>query len=201
MGRFCKALPLMISLLFLAACGGGAGERTGEELALALQEEYNQLTAVTCRVALTAEGEDQVFDCVVDVVWDQATGAGLTMVEPELAKGVTARIAKGETSLQYGDFSLDIGPLTGDGLSPMEVVPTLWGQLTGGYIAGASLTGDTLEVTYRQGEELPGTGLEAQVTFDVQSHAPLTGELYFDGRRVAAVQVEDFQSMGAQTQG
>ncbi len=200
MGRL-KALPLMMSLLLLAGCAGGGGEGTGEELAVALQQEYGQLTAVTCRLALTAEYDQEVFECVLDVVWDRATGAGLTMVEPEIAKGVTARIAQGETSLQYGDFSLETGPLTGDGLSPMEVVPTLWGQATGGYIAQASVTDGVLEVTYRQGETPPGTGLEALVTFDTQSHAPLTGELYSDGARVATVTVENFQSMSGQDQG
>lgn len=196
MGRF-KALPLMMSLLLLAGCGG-RGERTGEELALSIQEEYGQFTAVTCRVALTAEYDQRVFDYVVDVAWDQATGVGLTIAEPEIARGVTARIAKGETSLEYGGFSLETGPLTPNGLTPMEAIPTLWGQVTGGYIAGASVTENGLEVIYRQGEETPGTGLEAQVTFDLESHAPLTGELNYDGTRVAVARVEDFQSMSAQ---
>ena len=197
MGRF-RALPLMISLLFLAGCAGGGGERTGEELALLLQEEYGQLTAVTGRVALTAEYDEKVFDCVLDVAWDNASGASLTIVEPEIAKGVTARINQGETSLQYGDFSLETGPLTWDGLSPMEAVPVLWGQMTRGYIAGTSLSEGILEVTYRQGDDPPGTGLEAVVTFDTQTHAPLTGELFSDGVRVITVQVEEFQSMGPQ---
>ena len=188
----------MISLLLLVGCAGGGGERTGEELALELQEEYSQLTGVTARVALTAEYSERVFDCLMDVAWDNATGATLTLVEPEIAKGVTAHIKSGETSLQYGDFSLETGPLTWDGMSPMETVPTLWAQITGGYIAGASLTDNTLEVTYRPGDDPPGTGLEAVVTFDTQSHAPLTGELFSDGVRVAVVRVEDFQSMSSQ---
>ena len=188
----------MISLLLLAGCAGGGGGQTGEELALSLQEEYGQLTGVTGRVALTAEYDQRVFDCVLDVAWNNAAGATLTIVEPEIAKGVTARIANGETSLQYGDFSLETGPLTWDGMSPMETVPILWGQITGGYVAGASLTDNILEVTYRPGDDPPGTGLEAVVTFDTQSHAPLAGELFSDGVRVATVRVEDFQSMSSQ---
>lgn len=200
MGRF-QALPLMMSLFLLAGCAGGGGETAGEELALAIQEEYGRFTAVTCRVALCAESDQQVFDCVMDVAWDRATGASLTLAEPEIARGVTARIAQGETSLQYSDFSLETGPLTGEGLSPMEAVPTLWGQITQGYIAGASLSDGVLEVTYRPGEDPPGVGMEALVTFDAQSHVPLTGELFYDGIRVATAQVSDFQSMSAPDQG
>ena len=188
----------MISLLLLAGCAGGGGKQTGEELARSLQEEYSRLTALTCRVALTAEYDTKVFDCVLDVAWDNATGASLTIVEPELARGVTARIQSGEASLQYGDFSLETGPLTWEGMSPMEVVPTLWGQITGGYIAGAGLEGQLLEVTYRPGDDPPGVGLEALVTFDTQSHAPIAGELFSDGVRVAMVRVEDFQTMSPQ---
>lgn len=195
MGRF-RALPLTISLLFLAACAGRGGQ-TGEELALAIQEEYRQFTAVTCQVALTAEYGERSFECVVDAAWDRETGATLTLVEPEIAQGVTARIAQGETSLVYDGFSLETGPLTGDGLSPLEAIPALWARVTRGYIAAADRTDNTLEVTYRQGDGPPGSGLEAVVTFDTQSHAPLTGELYADGTRIAGAQVSDFQSQSA----
>ena len=199
MGRL-RALPLMISLLFLAGCAGRGGG-TGEELAQSIQAEYSQFTAVTCRVDLRAEYDERVFDCTLDVAWDNATGATLTIVEPELAKGVTARIANGEASLQYGDFSLETGPLTWEGLSPMETVPALWGQITGGYIAGTSLTEGLLEVTYRPGDDPPGTGLEAVVTFDTESGKPTVGELFWDGSRVVTVEVQAFEMMGATEHG
>lgn len=201
MGRW-RALPLMMSLFLLAGCAGGeGGEPTGEELALAIQTEFAQMTACTCRAGIHADYGDKVFDCVVDVTYDAAAGAELTLVEPELARGVTARIARGETSLRYGTFSLDVGPLTGDGLSPVGAVPALWGQIARGYIAGAELEEGALTVTYRQGDDPPGVGLESEVTFDAQSHAPLLGELYYDGARVVTVEVSDFQMLGPQDGG
>lgn len=201
MGRF-KALPLMMSLLLLVGCaaGGGGEEPTGEDLALAIQKEFSQMTACTCRVELSADYGDKVFDCAVDVRYD-AGGVELILAEPEIARGVTARIARGETTLSYGDFSLDAGPLTGEGLTPVGAVPALWAQIARGYIAGTRLEEQTLRVTYRQGENAPGVGLEAEVVFDVQTHAPLTGELFYDGVRVIAAQVSDFQMMGPQDQG
>lgn len=200
MGRF-RAIPLMMSLFLLAGCaGGGGGEPTGEELALVIQKEFSQMTACSCQASISADYGDKVFDCVVDVTYDTAAGAELTLVEPEIARGVTARIARGETSLSYGTFSLDVGPLTENGLSPVGAVPALWAQIARGYIAGAELEEGTLRVTYRQGDDPPGVGLEAEVTFDAQSHAPLAGELYSDGARVVAVQVSDFQMLGPQDQ-
>lgn len=192
----------MMSLLLLAGCaaGGEGGELSGEELALVIQKEFSQMTTCSCRLDISADYGDKVFDCVVDVSYDTAAGAELTLVEPELARGVTARIAKGETSLSYGTFSLDVGPLTENGLSPVGAVPALWAQIARGYIAGAELGEETLRVTYRQGDDPPGVGLESEVTFDAQSHAPLTGELYSDGTRVVTVTVSDFQMLGPQDQ-
>ena len=194
MGRL-RALPLMMSLLLLTGCGG-RGEKTGEDLALELQQEFARMTACSCQVALTADYETRVFDYVLDVVYDQTGGARLTIVEPEIAQGVAASIQNGQTQLVYDGFSLDAGPLTLDGLSPMETVPTFYRAITEGYIAGVDLAGETVEVTYRDPETAPGVGLETVVVFDAREHKPLTGELFYDGQRIVAVTVKDFQSMG-----
>ncbi len=200
MGRR-RALPLMMSLLLLAGCAGRGGEKTGEERALELQKEYGALTAVTCRVSLSADYGDQVFDCVMDVVWDAASGGTLTLVEPEIARGVAAHFAQGEAALTYDDFSLDLGPLTPDGLAPAEALPTLWRQVTQGYVASARVEDGLLSATYRRGEDPPGTGLEASVLFEAESGVPRSGELLFDGVRVVSVTIEDFQSMGPEETG
>lgn len=194
MGRV-RALPLMMSLLLLAGCGGGGGTTGSEDAALAIQREFGAMTTCSCQVALRAHYDDAVLDYVLDVTYDQTGGCALRVVEPEIARGVTARVKGGQTALEYDGFSLDAGPLRGDGLSPLEAVPTLYRAISAGYIAGIDPAGDTLTVTYRDGESDPGTGLEAVVCFDGRSHVPLTGELYSDGTMIASLQVKDFQSM------
>lgn len=195
MGRL-RALPLMMSLLLLTACGGsGGGERTGEDLALEIQREFAAMTACSGQVRLEADYETRVFTCLLDAAYDRVTGGQLTLLEPELVKGVTARISAEGTSLTYGDLSLETGALTDDGLSPMEAVPRLYQAVSQGFIAGAQLSDGVLSVTYREGTQDPGTGLETVVTFDAESHAPLTGELYWDGARVVTAQISGFQMM------
>lgn len=195
MGRL-RALPLMISLALLTACGSG-GEATGEEVAIAIQEEFAAMTACSFQVRLSADYETRVFDYVLDVAYDSVGGSTLTIVEPELARGVSAHIQMGETQLFYDDFSLDAGPITDSGLFPVEAIPTFYREIAQGYIAGIDLAGGLLTVTYRDSDASPGTGLETVVVFDAKTHAPLSGELYWDEARVMEAQVKDFQMMGA----
>lgn len=190
--------PLMMSLLLLAGCGGGGKTSSSEALALAIQKDFAAMTTCSCQVALTADYETRVFDYVLDVTYD-ASGADLTIVEPELARGVSAHIEAGQTQLVYDGFSLDAGPLTADGLSPVEAVPAFYQAISAGYIATVDAAGETLTVTYRDGESQPGVGLETVVTFDAKTHAPLEGELFYDGTRVVTAQVKDFQSLIPET--
>lgn len=194
--------PLMMSLFLLAGCAaGGQGKQTGEDLALAIQKEFSCMTACTGRFSLTADYGERAFECILDATYDQVTGGSLTITEPELVKGVTARFSAGETALAYDDFSLETGPLTDEGISPMETLPTLWRQISEGYIAAVAEKDGVLAVTYRPDSQDPGTGLEAVVVFDVESRKPISGELFWDSVRVAAVDVLEFEMMGAQENG
>lgn len=197
MERRVRWFPLMMSLLLLAGCAAGEqGKQSAEDKALAIQKEFSDMTACTGRFALTADYGERAFECTLDAVYDRVTGGTLTIAEPELVKGVTARFNSGETTLSYDGFSLELGPLTDEGISPMETVPVLWRQISQGYIAAVGEKDGVLTVTYRADSQNPGAGLEAVVTFDGASHKPLSGELFWNGSRVAAVEVQEFQMMG-----
>ena len=133
------------------------------------------MTACTGRFSLTADYGERTFECVLDATYDQVTGGTLTIAEPELVKGVTARFSAEGTALTYEGFSLETGPLTDEGISPMETLPTLWKQISGGYMAAVEERDGSLTVTYRADGQSPGTGLEAVVVFDAESGGPTSG--------------------------
>ncbi len=190
MGRF-RALPLMMSLLILAGCAGG-GEGSEEDVALEIRRNFLDMTGCTGRLSLTADYGERTFDCVLDVVYDSVGGATVTVVEPELVAGVSAHLAPEGATLTYDTVSLETGPVTDDGLSPMETPVTLYRAVTEGYLAAWDMDETAVYLTYRDGTSEPGQGLETAVTFDKATLHPTEFFLSWDGKQVISGEFESF---------
>lgn len=194
MERRVRLVPLMMSLLLLCACGGQK-EPDAQEQAVALQKQWRDMTACSGHLELTADYGERVFSCGMDLVYDRVTGGSLTLTQPELVKGLTARFQGDDLTLSYEGVSLETGPLTQEGLSPLEAVPTLYRLLTQYDPAVCERTEDTLQLTLRDYGGQPGEGLEAVIAFEAETGKPLTGGLYWEGAQIIDVQMTDFQMM------
>lgn len=185
-----RLCALMMTLTLLAGCGGG-GEVDGnsaDELALAIRAEFLAMNSCTATVEITADYGQRVFAYTVELSWQKEGETLLRVTAPEQVAGVTGRIAKGSTYLEYDGASLETGPLTGDGLSPMEAVPAVLEDISSGYMAESGFEtaeeGERLYFLCREPEATPGTGIEGAFWFDAASHALLRAELRSDGYTV-----------------
>ena len=120
----------------------------------------------------------------------------LTVVEPELIAGITARLKEDGAYLEYDGASLSTGPLTGEGMTPLEAVPFLMGQLTSGYMARCVYENwdgsQVLKVECRDPEGAEGAGSECALYFDPDDHGLLRAELSYDGAVVLTAEFTDF---------
>ena len=186
---------LMMTLL-LAGCGGQSGEESPDNLAAQIRGEYLSLSAWTATVSVTADYGERVYDFVLDVSWEKEGETVLTVVEPELIAGITARLKEDGAYLEYDGASLSTGPLTGEGMTPLEAVPFLMDQLTSGYMARCDHeTWDeqqVLRVDCRDPEGEEGTGSECALFFDPDTHDLLRAELSYDGAVVLTAEFTDF---------
>ncbi len=115
---------LMIPLvLLLSACGGKGSE--AEELLQKIRGSYLEMTACSGHMDLTADYGQRVYTFGVDFTWEREGESVLTLTAPENVAGTTARIARGETVLEYDGVSVETGPLDSAGLTPMDVLPAL----------------------------------------------------------------------------
>ena len=180
--------------LLLAACAPAGGE-TPESTALALRDAYENLAGWSSTVDVTAEVGDKVFDFTLDASWQKDGETVLTIIAPELLAGITARIADGETVLEYDGAGLSLGMLDGRGLTAVSVVPWVMEQISRGYMARCAWAGENkelLQITFRDPEAQANAGTEFRVAFDRETFALKGAEVSVDGASVLTVAFHGF---------
>ena len=188
---FC--VPMMI-LLLLPACGAGGGEdNEAEQLALVLRGEYLEMTACTATAEITADYGQRVYQYTMSV---ESAGEEtvLTLAAPETVAGITARLKGKDSLLEYDGIAVETGPMDGEGLTPVSVVPVLLETAKSGYIRACSWeeNGALLRVDCVDPEGAPGRGREVTLWFETDTHALSRGEIKLDGFRAILCQFEDF---------
>ena len=185
----------MMTLVLLTACGGTAAGDPAEELALAVRGEYLAMERCAAEVEITADYGQRVYEFLLSAAVDGEETV-LTLREPELAAGSTARISEEGGVLEYDGLALETGPLDGDGLSPVSALPALLSAARSEYMAECTLerTGDSelLRVLCADPEDPPGTGRETALWFDPETYALVRGEISVDGYRVIQCELTGF---------
>lgn len=187
---------LMMTLL-LAACAPAGGE-TPENAAAAIQAEYAEMAGCTATVDLTVDYGEKVFDFTVEASWQREGETVLTVTAPDLLSGITARIAEGETILEYDGAGLSLGALDGDGLTPISAVTALLKAAASGYAAQCSWVGEDdsqLQILCRDPETAAGAGTEFLLVFDRAAHTLLRAEVSSAGATVLTAQFSNFTFM------
>ena len=185
---------LLIPLLLLAGCQGeagvlpGGGELTAEEEARQVRTEFLAASSCAGTAAVTADYGQRVYEFTLDFSWEKEGETVLTLTAPEEVAGLTARIAQGQTRLEFDGISLDTGELTGEGLTPMELVPALMEWTRTGFMAQCVYEDlnevPALRVQFRDPDMKAGTGTECTAWFARTGHAPLRAELFWNGELV-----------------
>ena len=192
--RKLTACVLMMTLL-LSGCQAGTAGETPEDAALAVREEYKALAGWSATVDVSVCYSETVYDFTLDAKWSREGETVLTVTAPELVAGVTARIAEGETVLEYDGAGLSLGLLDDSGLTPVSVVTALMGQIERGWMAKcawAGEDGELLQIAFRNPEREPGTGTEFLLTFDRAGGALLSAEVGTAGETVLTAGFSNF---------
>lgn len=168
-----RYLPLiLICCLMLTGCGDSSA-RDGVEKFCAQTAEKEEL-GFTGRIR--CEYDDKTVSFTLDTHAD-AEGCTVSIVEPELVRGISARIAAGETSLEYEGLHLDTGALDIYGLCPMSALPLLIDTIKEGYI----------DTVWEEGGQyaaliVPSDTLSVQLWLDKYTLEPVHAEFISDGK-------------------
>jgi len=182
--RIVVCAQMIILCLVLCACGQTA-DTGADELALEIRGQYIAMTTCAGQMELIADYGERVYEYTMDFFYEKDGELVLTIIEPESIAGITARVSDGGTTLEFDGTRLETGSLSGDGLSPIDGLPTLFTYAREGCIAecGVETLDNTqsLRICCRDPEDKPGKGAEATLWFDSGTHELLKGEISADG--------------------
>ena len=193
-----RLCALMMILPLLSGCSGGerGNGTSADELTLTIRTEYLAMTACSATVDVVADYGQRVYEYTLAVSWQKNGETVLTVVEPEIIAGVTAKIQDGTGYLEFDGASLETGTIFAEGLSPIEAIPAVLNYIFTGYIAECDFetVGETQQLWFccRDPEASPGTGIEAAFWFDTESHALLCAEVLSEGYTVIQCNFTDF---------
>lgn len=180
-------LPALLSAaLTLSACGGSAARSAVQRFSedLAAQE------SLTFCARIRAEYDESSAEFTLQYAAD-GDGCRVSVLSPEIIRGVSAYVRAGETALEYDGVSLDTGSLDSYGLSPMSALPLLVETMRSGY----------LDTAWEEGEQLravlvPANGVSVEIHLDKHTLTPLSAEISSDGRVRVFAEIYDWSPTG-----
>ncbi len=176
-------LPLALCLcLLLTACGGRAERARFQQFSRELADREGLSFTADVR----AEYPDRSVSFTLAYRAD-ADGETMTVLDPELIRGISARLAPGSTTLEYEGMILDLGSLDDFGLSPVSALPALVDALKNGHLD--SQWEENGELAF---DLIRDDALSATVWFEPESMTPRRAELRSEGRAILFCQIKDW---------
>jgi len=181
MKRLC--LPLLCVLCFvLSGCGQNAAKAHFTDFT----EQIKEKDTLSFTSDIRCEYEDKTVSFTLAYASDRE-GSSVTVIAPELVRGIRAHTKAGDTALEYEGIILDTGPLDDFGLSPMSALPMLVESIKNGYIDS---------VWEEKGEYaaliVPSDHMNVQLHLDKYTMCPVYAELVSDGRVAAFIHIRDW---------
>ena len=183
-------LPIIaVAALLMSSCGGSPARSGFESFSKELCEQEN--LSFTSRVR--AEYDDRCAEFTLAYTAD-SEGCTITVVSPEIIRGVSAHVRAGETALEYGGVILDTGMLDGFGLSPMSALPVMVEAMKTAYIDSAWEADGQLAAMLAASDEL-----NVEVHLDKYTKTPVSAELSSNGRVRVFAEISGWTYVPAQT--
>ena len=180
-------IPVLLCAVLLSACGKNRGESEFR----AFSERLNGLDALSFTAQVRAEYEHKTAR--FGLAYEESGGTGrVTVLAPELIRGVSASVKPGSSTLEYDSVVLDTGSLDSFGLSPLSSLPAMLRAMRLGHVDSVwEEDGKTVVLLE------PDDGLKCTVWFSKGEMKPLRAELITDGRVTVFVELSDWKTGAA----
>ncbi|MBQ9979936.1 MAG: hypothetical protein IJP23_02610 [Oscillospiraceae bacterium] len=184
-----KLVCALTTVCVLLLCGCADGSSRGREAFEDFRESYVSQN-FTCTADITANIGGSVFECRVEFQKD-ANGESVTVLEPLEISGITARMDKEKTTIEYEGVILDVGGAEDSGLTPvsaMFAVDRAWREAVFQEASRTEFNNtDCWQVAFSPYDTSAGSVTQTLI-FTKDDCRPVLAELFCGGERMITVE-------------
>ena len=182
-----RITAVILVLVLLAGC---TGKRAELDRAMKLRASLLGCLGCSFDVTITADYGDEIYQFAMACEADGRGNLSFTVKQPESIAGITGEISSGEGKLTFDDVALQFPLMADDQVTPVSGPWILMKTLLGGYLTAANEEDDLLHLTIHDSYEDDALQMEIWLNRD---NLPICGEIFYDGRRIVTMNVENFQ--------
>ena len=173
-------------VIFLTGC---ADQNAPIDKALKLRNEIESSNGCAFHTTVTADYGEKIYVFSMDCETDKEGNLSFTVTKPDTIDGVTGKISPSGGALTFDDQVLAFQTIADGAVSPVTAPWILIKTLKSGYFKGCAENENGFEIS---ADDSYGDGaLHLQI--NVKDNLPISGEIFWNGRRVLTMLVEEFR--------
>jgi len=179
-------LAAIICLCFLfSGCGNGGASL---DKAILLRNSILNSNGCSFQTTITADYGEKIYIFSMDCTADKDGNLAFTVTEPGTIAGITGKITATGGAITFDDQVLAFQTVADGQLSPVAAPWLLVKTLRSGYLKDVAANDTGLQISID--DSYDDDALQLQIRTDGQS--PVFGEVFWNGRRVLTLAVENF---------
>ena len=178
---------LFVCLVFILT--GCADKNAPINNALKLRNEMESSNGCAFHTTVTADYGKKVYVFSMDCQTDKEGNLTFTVTMPDTIAGITGKISSAGGALTFDDQVLAFQTMADGLVTPVTAPWILVKTLKSGYLKGCAETDAGFEIS--ADDSYADNALHVQIV--VKENFPCSGEIFWNGRRVVTMTVEDFR--------
>lgn len=183
--RSLTAIFLSIMILFT----GCADSDTPIDQALALRKQIENSNGCAFHATVTADYGEKIYIFAMDCQTDKEGNLTFTVTKPDTIAGITGKITAAGGAITFDDQVLAFETMADGLVTPVSAPWVLVKTIKSGYLKGCAETENGFEIS--ADDSYADNSLHLEI--NVKENLPISGEIFWNGRRVLTLSVENFR--------
>ena len=183
-----RLAAIVCILFFLSGCGN-----SGDSLDRAISLRNKILSSDGCsfHTTVTADYGEKIYVFAMDCKTDKAGNLTFTVTEPATIAGITGKITGTGGAITFDDQVLAFQTIADGQVAPVTAPWLFMKTLRSGYLKDTAANESGFEISIDDSYEEDAL----QLRIRTEGELPVSGEVFWQGRRVLTLAVENFAFM------